>query len=119
MEPHPPVAFLTSDLRLCSGHAMLKGMKGYQLTPSDLEFIRTMQEDKLIRKLQVCPLSPAPSSLSVLMRHLSSGRPGGGQEPAEGGDGGGGEDHRPQGAGAGRTGQGGRGREGRTIPREG
>lgn len=34
-------------------HAMIKGMKGYQLTPSDLDFIRTMQEDKLIRKLQV------------------------------------------------------------------
>lgn len=46
----------TSDLCLCSdlsGHAMLKGMKGYQLTPSDLEFIRTMQEDKLLRTLQV------------------------------------------------------------------
>ncbi|XP_011604670.2 eukaryotic translation initiation factor 3 subunit A isoform X1 [Takifugu rubripes] len=35
-----------------SDHTMLKGMKGYQLTHSDLEFIRTLQEDKLIQKLQ-------------------------------------------------------------------
>lgn len=34
-------------------HAMLKGMKGYQLTESDLEFINKMQEEKLIKKLQV------------------------------------------------------------------
>nr|XP_046238872.1 uncharacterized protein LOC124055792 isoform X2 [Scatophagus argus] len=33
-------------------HSMLKGMTGYQLTPSDLEFIEKMQEDKIIRKLQ-------------------------------------------------------------------
>lgn len=32
---------------------MLKGMKGYQLTKSDLEFIKNMQEEKLIKKLQV------------------------------------------------------------------
>lgn len=32
---------------------MLKGMKGYQLTPSDLDFIKKMQEEKLIKKLQV------------------------------------------------------------------
>lgn len=32
---------------------MLKGMKGYQLTQSDLEFIKNMQEEKLIKKLQV------------------------------------------------------------------
>lgn len=35
-------------------HAMLKGMTGYQLTPSDLEFIEKMQEEKIIKKLQVC-----------------------------------------------------------------
>lgn len=32
---------------------MLKGMKGYQLTQTDLEFIKKMQEEKLIKKLQV------------------------------------------------------------------
>lgn len=32
---------------------MLKGMKGYQLTESDLEFIKKMQEEKLVKKLQV------------------------------------------------------------------
>lgn len=51
-----PADVLTSDLCLTSelsGHALLKGMKGYQLTPSDLEFIRAMQEDKLLRTLQV------------------------------------------------------------------
>lgn len=34
-------------------NAMLKGMKGYQLTPSDLEFIKKMQQEKLLKKLQV------------------------------------------------------------------
>lgn len=51
-----PADVLTSDLCLTSGlsgHALLKGMKGYQLTPSDLDFIRAMQEDKLLRTLQV------------------------------------------------------------------
>ncbi|KAM8722955.1 uncharacterized protein AB9X84_005427 isoform 3-T3 [Acanthopagrus schlegelii] len=33
-------------------NAMLKGMKGYQLTPSDLEFIKKMQQEKLLKKLQ-------------------------------------------------------------------
>lgn len=32
--------------------SMLKGMKGYQVTPSDLEFIKMMKEEKLIKKLQ-------------------------------------------------------------------
>lgn len=45
-----PVLLYFSEL---SDHTMLKGMKGYQLTHSDLEFIRTLQEDKLIQKLQV------------------------------------------------------------------
>ncbi|XP_059183919.1 uncharacterized protein si:dkeyp-34c12.1 isoform X2 [Centropristis striata] len=31
---------------------MLKGMKGYQLTQSDLEFMKKMKEEKLIKKLQ-------------------------------------------------------------------
>lgn len=34
-------------------HSMLKGMKGYQLTASDLDFLKKMQEEKLINKLQV------------------------------------------------------------------
>ncbi|XP_073318276.1 uncharacterized protein [Pagrus major] len=33
-------------------NSMLKGMKGYQLTQSDLEFIKKMQQEKLIKKLQ-------------------------------------------------------------------
>ncbi|KAM3584979.1 uncharacterized protein V6R79_004369 [Siganus canaliculatus] len=33
-------------------NSMLKGMKGYQLTQSDLDFIRKMQEEKLVKKLQ-------------------------------------------------------------------
>lgn len=37
-------------------HAMLKGMTGYQLTPCDLEFIEKMQEERIIKKLQVCLL---------------------------------------------------------------
>ncbi|XP_020497885.2 axoneme-associated protein mst101(3)-like [Labrus bergylta] len=32
--------------------SMLKGMKGYQLTQSDLEFIEKMKEEKLAKKLQ-------------------------------------------------------------------
>ncbi|XP_061572097.1 uncharacterized protein LOC133425322 [Cololabis saira] len=31
---------------------MLKGMKGYQLTQSDLEFIKRMKEEQLVKKLQ-------------------------------------------------------------------
>lgn len=42
------------------------------------------------------------------MPRLSSEGPGGGEEAAEDGNGGGGEELRPQGASAGRTGQGGR-----------
>lgn len=34
-------------------NSMLKGMKGYQLIPSDLEFIKKMQQEKLLKKLQV------------------------------------------------------------------
>lgn len=34
-------------------NSMLKGMKGYQLTQRDLEFIEKMKEEKLIKKLQV------------------------------------------------------------------
>uniref|UniRef100_A0A8C7WXA5 Uncharacterized protein n=1 Tax=Oryzias sinensis TaxID=183150 RepID=A0A8C7WXA5_9TELE len=33
-------------------HSMLKGMKGYQVTQSDLEFLKKMEEEKLIKKLQ-------------------------------------------------------------------
>lgn len=46
----PLYCLITSEPR---DHAMLKGMKGYQLTESDLEFINKMQEEKLIKKLQV------------------------------------------------------------------
>lgn len=45
---------------------MLKGMKGYQLTPSDLEFIEKMEKDKLVKKLQVmlaCLLTAAAAWL--------------------------------------------------------
>ncbi|XP_037552259.1 proton pump-interactor BIP103 [Nematolebias whitei] len=31
---------------------MLKGMKGYEVTPSDLEFIKKMKEEQLVKKLQ-------------------------------------------------------------------
>lgn len=56
MIPSVLLRFSPSHLYFCSelsDHTMLKGMKGYQLTHSDLEFIRTLQEDKLIQKLQV------------------------------------------------------------------
>lgn len=33
--------------------SMLKGMKGYQLTAGDLEFIKRMKEEKLVKKYQV------------------------------------------------------------------
>ncbi|XP_039997656.1 stress response protein NST1 [Xiphias gladius] len=33
-------------------NSMLKGMKGYQLTAGDLEFIKNMNEEKVIKKLQ-------------------------------------------------------------------
>lgn len=33
--------------------SLLKGMKGYQLTPDDLDFIEKMKGEKLIKKLQV------------------------------------------------------------------
>ncbi|TDG96333.1 hypothetical protein EPR50_G00239060 [Perca flavescens] len=36
----------------CDPNSMLKGMKGYLLTPSDLEFIEKMEKDKLVKKLQ-------------------------------------------------------------------
>lgn len=36
--------------------SMLKGMKGYRLTPGDLEFIKKMKEEKLIKKYQVIML---------------------------------------------------------------
>ncbi|XP_041638270.1 uncharacterized protein LOC121506495 [Cheilinus undulatus] len=32
--------------------SMLRGMTGYQLTPCDLEFIKKMKDEKLVRKLQ-------------------------------------------------------------------
>ncbi len=49
------------DFSFCSEHisksddpdSMLKGMKGYQLTPGDLEFIEKMKQEKLIKELQV------------------------------------------------------------------
>lgn len=34
-------------------HSMLKGMKGYQLTAADLEFLKKMKEEQLVKKLQV------------------------------------------------------------------
>lgn len=34
-------------------NSMLKGMKGYELTAGDLEFIKKMKEEKLIKKYQV------------------------------------------------------------------
>uniref|UniRef100_A0A3Q0QRJ7 Uncharacterized protein n=1 Tax=Amphilophus citrinellus TaxID=61819 RepID=A0A3Q0QRJ7_AMPCI len=33
-------------------HSMLKGMKGYELTTADLEFIKKMKEEQLVKKLQ-------------------------------------------------------------------
>lgn len=63
---------------LCTEHAsqpdepnaMLKGMKGYQLTPSDLEFIKKMQQEKLLKKLQVivCFFSLAAADCCVVVR---------------------------------------------------
>lgn len=32
---------------------MLKGMKGYQLTAADLEFLKKMKEEQLVKKMQV------------------------------------------------------------------
>lgn len=32
---------------------MLKGMKGYEVTPGDLEYIHRMKEEQLVAKLQV------------------------------------------------------------------
>ncbi|XP_024144735.2 uncharacterized protein LOC118597872 isoform X1 [Oryzias melastigma] len=43
---------LDPDSQTANSHSMLKGMKGYQLTQSDLDFLRRMEEEKLIRKLQ-------------------------------------------------------------------
>lgn len=34
-------------------HSMLKGMKGYQLTAADLEFLKKMKEEQLVKKMQV------------------------------------------------------------------
>lgn len=34
-------------------NSMLRGMKGYELTASDLEFIEKMKEEKLVKKYQV------------------------------------------------------------------
>lgn len=45
---------------------MLRGMKGYQLTPSDLEFIQKMQEEKLIAKLKVVLLAGFPRVKTVV-----------------------------------------------------
>ncbi|XP_075999966.1 uncharacterized protein LOC142993166 [Genypterus blacodes] len=48
-----------SSLIICSGGAskddpgsMLKGMQGYEPTPADMEFLKKMKEEKLIKKLQ-------------------------------------------------------------------
>lgn len=42
------------DFLLCSDQSsMLRGMKGYKLTQSDLEFIEKMKTEKLIKQLQV------------------------------------------------------------------
>lgn len=34
-------------------HSMLKGMKGYQLTAADLEFLKKMKEEQVVKKMQV------------------------------------------------------------------
>ncbi|TKS66553.1 hypothetical protein D9C73_000610 [Collichthys lucidus] len=47
--PHTPE---TKPGSLDDPSSMLRGMKGYQLIPSDLEFIEKMKEEKLIKNLQ-------------------------------------------------------------------
>lgn len=44
-------------------NSMLKGMKGYQLTPTDLEFIEKMKAEKHIKRLQVIFSLAAAASL--------------------------------------------------------
>uniref|UniRef100_A0A3B4A730 Uncharacterized protein n=1 Tax=Periophthalmus magnuspinnatus TaxID=409849 RepID=A0A3B4A730_9GOBI len=43
------------DFKSCSNdpESMLKGMKGYRLTPADLEFMQRLTEEKELKKLQV------------------------------------------------------------------
>ncbi|RVE75251.1 hypothetical protein OJAV_G00015030 [Oryzias javanicus] len=45
-------AGLDLETKTDGSHSMLKGMKGYQLTQSDLEFLKKMEEEKLIKNLQ-------------------------------------------------------------------
>lgn len=64
---------------------MLRGMKGYQLTPGDLEFIQKMQEEKLITKLKVGLLFEGFPHVKIVVRwcKVTSSlleRPGGGAE---------------------------------------
>lgn len=51
--------FSLPDLR---DHSMLRGMTGYQLTPEDMEFLKTMLEEKMVAKLKV-------AAVAVLWRH--------------------------------------------------
>lgn len=46
------LSFLVS-VRADDPASLLTGMKGYQLTSGDLEFIQKMKEEKRIKKLQV------------------------------------------------------------------
>lgn len=36
---------------------MLRGMKGYQLTPEDIEFLKTMLEEKMVANLKVAAVA--------------------------------------------------------------
>lgn len=36
---------------------MLRGMKGYQLTPDDMEFLRMMLEEKMVANLKVAAVA--------------------------------------------------------------
>uniref|UniRef100_A0A3Q2ZH08 Eukaryotic translation initiation factor 3 subunit A-like n=1 Tax=Kryptolebias marmoratus TaxID=37003 RepID=A0A3Q2ZH08_KRYMA len=51
-DPNPSPAFGGSFTETAALDSMLKGMKGYQLTSSDLEFIKKMKEQQLVKKLQ-------------------------------------------------------------------
>lgn len=64
---------------------MLRGMKGYQLTPGDLEFIQKMQEEKLITKLKVGLFFEDFPFVKIVVRQYKASsspleRPGGGAE---------------------------------------
>lgn len=46
-------------------HPMLRGMKGYQLTPEDLEFLKTMLEEKIVSDLKVAAVAVFVVSLTL------------------------------------------------------